>query len=260
MPKILQGQALPGKEKETPASTIITADDAETANSILTLANTVLAENPEVGPANAASSSIDEPLSLEERLRLLLEAEDEQESIKAAKEFLGDLGSAKYDDPEVVAKIREQAVFLQAHVTGEELETVNALLAKLDALPLLEQAAQQVTTAVQKHTARRAALEARNIACKDQLQKRRTFITECDKKLTELENFKAEIEKKIRACQANKAQQSAHLAKEIPLAEKLKQSLAEAQKDVKRVTLEAEEKIVEYQRSLVDIASLGRRI
>lgn len=90
---------------------------------------------------------------MEERLKQLLEPEDEQESIKAAKAFLSDLGSAKFDDPSVAAKIREQAALLQVHVTGEELATVNALLAKLDALPLLEQAAHQMTTAVQKQIA-----------------------------------------------------------------------------------------------------------
>lgn len=179
---------MPEEGKEPLATTVIAADDAENMSSAPSLAAPTLAENhPRTGPAVVTSSSASEPLPLEERLKQLLEPEDEQETIKAAKDFLGYLGGAKFDDPSVVAKIREQAAFLQAHVTGEELVTVDALLAKLDALPLLEQAAHQVTTMAKKQTAHRATLEAKSNACKDQLQKRRTFITNCDKKLAELE-------------------------------------------------------------------------
>lgn len=251
---------MPEKEKETSVPIIIATDDVEDTSSAPSLALSVLADNPQTGPTDINISSTNAPLPLEERLKQLLEQDDEQESIKAAKDFLSTLASAKFDDPSVVAKIREQAAFLQAHVTGDELVTVDALLAKVDALPLLEQAAHQVTKAAKKQTAHRAALETQNRACKDQLQKRRTFIANCDKKLAELENFRAEIDKKIRACQANRAQHNEYLAKEIPEAEKLKQSLADARKDVKVVTLEAEDKFVEYQRALVDIACLGRRI
>lgn len=165
------------EEKETPNAIVTNTDTAKTVISALNLLAAVSEADPQTGPNEVSSSSVGEPLPLEERLRQLLESEDEQETIKAARDFLGDLGNAKFDDPNVVAKIREQAAFLQAHVTGEELQTVNALLSKLDALPSLEQAAQQVTTAAKKQTAYRNALEVKNKACKDQLQKRRNLKT-----------------------------------------------------------------------------------
>lgn len=84
----MQGQVSSIEDKETLASTVIIADDAENTNSALSLAANELAENPQPGPTEIASSSIDEPLPLEEKLRLVLEPEDEHGSIKAAKDFL----------------------------------------------------------------------------------------------------------------------------------------------------------------------------
>jgi chromosome segregation ATPase len=182
------------------------------------------------------------------------------ESITAAKEFLNNLGGAKLDDPGVMAKIREHAAFLEAHVTGDEQEIMKALLVKLDTLSPLQQAAQQLSVVFQQFNARRAALEAKNAGIREQLQKRRTNIVTIDAKLAELETFKAEVEKKIAACHSNKAKQNECLAKEISVAENLKQTLATTRNQAKQANLEAEDKIVEYQRTIVEIASLGRRI
>lgn len=145
---------MPVVEEKALAPTVVIANDAKNTPSATMLVASALVENPQVVQVDAANISLGEPLPLEERLKQLLEPEnepeDEQESIKATKGFLSDLGNAKLDDPSVVAKIREQAAFLQAHVTGEELATVKALLAKFDALPLLEQAAHQMTKTAQK--------------------------------------------------------------------------------------------------------------
>jgi chromosome segregation ATPase len=178
----------------------------------------------------------------------------------AARKFLNNLGSTKLDDPNVVAEIREHAVVLEAHVTGRELETVKVLLTKLDSLPSLQQNAQQLSAVVQQQTVRRSALEAKDAEFREQLQKRQANVTVCDRKLAELEAFKAELEKKIDKCRINKAKQSEYLAEEISVAENLRQTLAKTRDSVKQATFEAEDKIVEYQRTIVDITSLGRRV
>lgn len=143
-------------------------------------------------------------LPLEERLKILLEPEDTPESIEIAKSFLNNLGAVNFDDPNMIVKVREYAVFLHKHAAGEELTIVNALLAKMDALPPLRRSALQMEAVIHQQTAQPAALEARTSEFKEQLQTRRTHIAACDKKLAELEAFKTEIKKKIQTCQPNK--------------------------------------------------------
>ena len=199
-------------------------------------------------------------LPLEERLKLLLESEDTRESIDVAKSFLNNLGAVNFDDPNMIIKVREYAVFLHKHATGEELAIVNALLEKMDALPPLRQGALQMEAIIYQKTTQRAALEAKAKEFKEQLQVRRTHIAACDKKLAELESFKAEIEKKIQACRASRDRQSENLTKEIPLAEKVKQSLEETKSEIKQATLNSEGKILDYQKAILDITFLGRRL
>lgn len=112
---------------------------------------------------------------------------------------------------------------------------------------------------IHQQTAQRAALEVKPTSSKSNF-KHGEHIAACDKKLVELEAFKAEIEKKIQACQTSKARQSECLAKEIPIAEKIKQSLEKTKNDIKQTTLNSEGKILEYQRAVLDIAFLGRII
>lgn len=74
------------------------------------------------------------------------------------------------------------------------------LLAKMDALPPIQQSELHMEIVIQQLTTQRATLEANTSEFKEQLQARRTHIATCDKKLAELEAFKADIEKKIKAC------------------------------------------------------------
>lgn len=55
----------------------------------------------------------------------LLEPDDPQESIETTKCFLSNLGTANFDDANVVAKVCEYVTFLQSHLASEELDTVN---------------------------------------------------------------------------------------------------------------------------------------
>lgn len=148
-----------------------------------------------IDQAFEAASSSGQAIPLEERLRLLLEPDDSQESIETAKSFLHSLGTANFDDANVVPKIREYVAFLQSQLSGEELAIVDALMAKMDSLPPLRQSARQLKTVVQEHTTQRDILETKTIEFREGLQKRREDIATCDKKLAELEAFKAEIEK-----------------------------------------------------------------
>lgn len=79
------------------------------------------------------------------------------------KNQLRNLGAVNFDDPKAITKIREYAMFLQKHVTGEELITVNALLARMDSLPLLQQSVQQTEAVVQQQIAHHAALEGKTV-------------------------------------------------------------------------------------------------
>ena len=81
------------------------------------------------------SSTPQSELTFEERLRVLLEPEQHQESIEMAKSFLGNLGTANFEDPAVILKIREYTSFLQKHLVGEELAITNALVLKMESLP-----------------------------------------------------------------------------------------------------------------------------
>lgn len=130
----------------------------------------------------------------------------------------------------------------------------------MDILPSLQQSTHQLNTVVQGHIVQRDLLETKTIEFWERLQKRREYIATCDKKLAELEAFKAEIQKKIVAYQCSRAQHNEYLAKEVSIAEKLKQTLAKTRVDVKKTTLQAEDKIVEYHWTLLYIASLGRRL
>jgi hypothetical protein len=139
--------------------------------------------SPEASPnvsISEAGSSLNQPLLLEERLKRLLESEDVQESVSAAKSFLNHLGCAKLEDPNAATKAREQAAILEAYVTGDELETLKLLLAKLDSLPLLQQTTDQLTKAPQQQVVRHNALTRKNTEIREQLQKRRANITICD--------------------------------------------------------------------------------
>lgn len=117
-----------------------------------------------------------------------------------------------------------------------------------------------MTIVVQKHIVQWDILETKTNEFQEQLQKWRTDISTCDKKMAELEAFKVEIEKNIAAYQTNKTRHNECLAKEVSIAEKLRQTLAKTRNDVKKTALEAIDKILEYQRTLLDIACLGHRI
>ena len=82
----------------------------------------------------------------------------------------------------------------------------------------------------------------------------------CDQKLATLENMRIDLEKKIVAYQQRKAEQSELLANEISAAEQLKQALDKTHRDLTQANIEAEDQIVEFQKIIVDISSLGRRI
>ncbi|KAK9939311.1 hypothetical protein M0R45_016010 [Rubus argutus] len=110
--------------------------------------------------ADEATSAQPE-LTFEERLKLLLEPEQHQETIEIAKGFLSNLGTANFDDPAVIPKIREYAAFLQKHLVGEELATANALMLKMELLPPLQANARQWEEVVLKKQAVKATEEAK---------------------------------------------------------------------------------------------------
>lgn len=183
-------------------------------------------------------------LPLEERLKLLLESNVHEESIETAKGFLGNLRVVNLEDPNVVAKTREYASFLQKHVTGKELAIVDALVAKMELRHVLQQKARQMEMAVHEQTVQQAMLETKTNAIREQLWAHRTHLATCDKKLAELEQFKADIERKISAVHRNRSQQSEYLSKEVSAVEELTQALAKTKSDVKKTTLEAEDQIL----------------
>jgi hypothetical protein len=207
-----------------------------------------------------AASSTFQSLTFEEKLKLLLEPDQSQESIIIAKTFLSNLGTANFDDPAILEKTREYATFLQQHLTGEELAVADDLVMKLETVPLLQENARQLEEVIQKKQADRANVESKAIEVRGQLRERRAHLAKCDAKLAELEAFKADIERKMAEWRASRAFQSEKLVQEVSVAEGLMQTLADAHADIKKTTTDSEDRILEYQRTLLDIASLGRRL
>jgi predicted nucleic acid-binding Zn-ribbon protein len=78
--------------------------------------------------------------------------------------------------------------------------------------------------------------------------------------LAELEALKADLEKKIADFRSSKSHHSEKLVQEVSIAEGLRHTLQRAQAEIKKTTLEAEDKILDYQKTLLNIASLGRRL
>lgn len=209
----------------------------------------------------ADAPSLSNPtLPIEERLRQLLEPETLLESVEMAKYFLGNLAAVNLEDTSVIEKVREYTVFLQAHVTGDELDTLETLLTKLEALPNAQKSANEKEMVANQQVTQCRILEAKASHFRDRLQQRRTSISACEAKLKELEGFKASIEAKIAAVQTRRARHNETLAQEITAAEDLRHSLVSTKGEVKKTTLEVEDKIVECQRLMVDIASLARRL
>lgn len=97
-------------------------------------------------------------------------------------------------------------------------------------------------------------------AFKERLEVRRTSLVACNKKLTELEAAKVEIEKKIAYLQNRTIEDKVHLNKELSATEEVKQALDKAKIEVRKATLTTEDKFVELQRTFIDIASLGHRL
>jgi hypothetical protein len=234
-------------------------------------ADTTLTTVAEQGPGQVSKEplplvQVGEPsssrpeMTFEERLKLLLEPEQHQESIEIAKSFLGNLGTANFEDPAVILKIREYASFLQKHLVGEELAIANALMLKMELLPPLQANARQLEEVIQKKQADKAAEEAKADELREKLRERRTYLIKCDTKLAELEVLKAEIEKKIASWRTSRALYSERLVQEISIAEGLKRTINDSQADIKKTTFESEDRILEYHRALLDIASLGRRL
>jgi cell division septum initiation protein DivIVA len=209
---------------------------------------------------HGASSSPYQNLTFEEKLRLLLEPDQPQESIQIAKTFLSNLGTANFDDPAILEKTREYATFLQQHLTGEELAIANNLVTKLEAVSLLQENARQLEELIHKKHADRADVETKTIEVRDQLRERKAHLAKCDSQLAELASFKADIERKIAEWQASRARHTEKLVQEVSVAEGLMQALTDAHVDLKKTTSDSEDQILEYQRTLLDIASLGRRL
>jgi chromosome segregation ATPase len=199
-------------------------------------------------------------LALEEKLQLLLEPDQPQESIKIAKTFLSNLGTANFDNPAILEKTREYATFLQQHLTGEELVIIDKLVTKLETVPLLQENVRQVEETIQKKQADKADVESKAIEVREQLRERRAYLAKCDSKLAELEAFKANLERKIADWRASRACHSEKLVQEVSVAERLMQTLTDAHVDIKKTTFDSEDQVLEYQRTLLDIASLGRRL
>ena len=244
----------------SPSEILLLTDVAANSPEVTTNVANPLMESHGKDPQTANCSSTDQTLPLDERLKLLLEVKGEQESVRAAKDFLRKLAGLKLDDPEVVTKVREHAALLELHVTGRELKTVKALQAKLDALPSLEKSVCELSKTVQQYTTAQADLEKKDAVNRERLQQRRTNVNICDQKLANLEAMRIDLEEKIAAFQQKKAEQNELLAKEISAAEQLKQTLAKTQESLTQATLEAEGQIVEFQKTIVDISSLGRRL
>lgn len=206
------------------------------------------------------SSTPQSELTFEERLRVLLEPEQHQESIEMAKSFLGNLGTANFEDPAVILKIREYTSFLQKHLVGEELAITNALVLKMESLPSLQAHAHQLGEVIQKKQTEKAAEETKANEVREKLRERRAYLIKCDTKLAELEILRAELEKKIASWRTNRALHSQQLVQEISIAEGLRRTINDAQADIKKTTFESEDRLLEYHWALLDIASLGRRL
>ena len=197
---------------------------------------------------------------MEERIKQLLEVEGENQSVRAAKDFLRNLADLKLNNPKIFAATREHAALLEAHVSGRELATIKALQTKLEVLPILGQNARNLSRVVKEYAAVHADLETKHAENRKCIQQRRTNVAVCDEKLATLETMRIDLEKKFALYRQKKAEQSELLANEVSAAEQLKQALAKTQEDLTQANLEAEDQIVEFQKTVVDITSLGRRI
>lgn len=221
----------------------------------------------EAGVANVAPENLatDVPFSstvlpFEERLRRLLETETLPEAVDTAKYFLNHLGVANLDDPEVLAKAREYAVFLQAHASGDDLDNLQALLAKLEVLPSLQKEVADKREVASQRLFHSQSLEGKAAQFREVLQQRKVALTVWEDKLDELEGYKAGIEAKIEQVKQRRAAHSASLVREVSQAEEIRKALAVAKTTAKKTTLETKDQIVECQRLMIDIASLGRRL
>lgn len=148
-----------------------------TANEVGTTTTTVVAEGLSQEPEETLplvrteeAISAQPELTFEERLKLLLEPEQHQETIEIAKGFLSNLGTANFNDPAVILKIREYATFLQQHLVGEELATANALILKMESLPSLQTNARQWEEIILKKQADKAAEEAKANEVREKLR------------------------------------------------------------------------------------------
>ena len=206
------------------------------------------------------TSSSSQPSPLEERLKRLLEVEGEDQSIRAAKSFLRRLADLKLEDPKIFATAREHAALLETHVSGRDLATIKALRAKLEALPTLGQKAHNLSKVVKKYSAAYAELEKKHAANRKCLQHRQAQVAGCDEKLASLEAMRVDLEKKFAYYRQQKVEESELLANEVSAAEQLEQTLAKTQEDLTQATFEAEDQIVEFQKTVLDISSLGRRL
>ena len=137
---------------------------------------------------------------------------------------------------------------------------MNALMLKLEKLPLLQATARQLEEVIQKKHVDKAAEEAKANEVRESLRSWRAYLDKCDIKLAELEAMKAQLEEKIARWRTSRAQYSEQLFEELSIAEKLQQTVNNTQADIKKVTFESEDQILEYHRTLLDIASLGRRL
>lgn len=205
-------------------------------------------------------SSSNQNLDEDERLNQLLQPEFHSEAVETAKYFLGKLGAVNPENPEITGKIRECIGILKPYASEEELTTLSALEARMDAIPSLQTAIATSSTFMHQQIAQRTALQQRFNAFKERLEAQRTSMVACNEELAELEAAKAEIEKKIARLQNRKVELNGHLSKELSATEELKQALDKAKTEVRKATLANEDKVVELQRTSIDIASLGRRL
>lgn len=196
----------------------------------------------------------------DDRLKKLLLPDSPSEEIKTARHFLGNLGKANLEDTTVLNKVRECIGILQPHAIGNEQSTLASLLDKANMLPTLQQAAHQSSDEVTQQLTQHANLEEKANQYQEKLHKRREDIATFDEKLAEFEAFKVTIEAKIANLHAQKSQFNECLGKEVSDAEELMTTLNHTRSAVKRTTFQAEDKIIEYQRTMVEIASLDRRL
>ena len=131
-------------------------------------------------------------------------------------------------------------------------------MSKLEKLPSLQENARHLEETIQKKHADKAAEEAKANEIRESLRSRRAYLDKCDTKLVELEAMKAQLEEKIARWRTSRAQYSEQLFKELSIVEKLQLTVNDTQAEIKKVTFESEDRILEYHRTLLDIASLGR--